>query len=308
VGLTFAGSVFNGLVGSCAGGLMATTLEDHERGKAGGWFNAGNLGGGALCAGLILMLAENNPKRVVGIMLVLTMVVPALVALFIPEPVQPREPFAIHMGKMLREVWATAKSRPGWTGMLFCISPVGTAALLNYFSAIAVDYQASPRMVAVVNGWVNGIITAIGSLLGGWICDRMNRKLAYLLSGALTAVVGLTMSLAPLSPNSYAIGVCVYLLVTGFCYAAFSAVALEAVGKAGASASAQYSLFLAAGNFAITYVGWADTRFHHSHGVRSLLRVDAGLNLLGVLVLGVVIYLVSRRKPTLSANAARDML
>ena len=36
----------NGLISSCNGGLMATTLDDHERGKAGGWYNAGNLGGG----------------------------------------------------------------------------------------------------------------------------------------------------------------------------------------------------------------------------------------------------------------------
>jgi MFS family permease len=52
VTFTFLGQLLNGLVGSCNGGLMATTLDDHERGKASGWLNAGNLGGGALGAGL----------------------------------------------------------------------------------------------------------------------------------------------------------------------------------------------------------------------------------------------------------------
>jgi hypothetical protein len=56
--------------------------------------------------------------------------------------------------------------------MLFCISPVGTAALLNFFAAIAVDYRATPGVVALVNGALNGLITAVGALAGGWLSTR----------------------------------------------------------------------------------------------------------------------------------------
>jgi MFS family permease len=291
---TFAGQLLNGLVGSCNGGLMATTLDNHERGKAAGWLNAGNLGGGALGAGLILVLAARLSKPAIAALLLATMILPAMAALAIPEMARPRTDAREHFRAMLRDVWTTAKSKPGWTGMLFCISPVGTAALLNYFSAIAVDYRATPGIVALVNGALNGLITAVGALAGGWLCDRMDRRVAYLVSGALTAAVGVGMALAPLSPTTYAVGVCVYFLVSGFCYAAFSSVVLEAVGRAGASASAQYALFVAAGNFAITYVGWFDTRFHHQYGPRALLGIDAALNLAGVLVLGLVIAFVYR--------------
>lgn len=127
-------------------------------------------------------------------------------------------------------------------------------------------------MVALVNGALNGLITAAGALVGGRLADRVDRRVAHLLSGALSAVVGAAMALAPLSPTTYAVGVCVYFFVAGICYAAFSAVVLEAVGKAGASASAQDALFVAAGNFAITCVGWVDTRFHHDGGPHALLR------------------------------------
>ena len=295
VAFTFAGQMLNGLIGSCNGGLMATTVDDHERGKAAGWLNAGNLGGGALGAGLILVLAQSLSKPIIAALLAATMILPALAALAIPERARPSTEFREHFRAMLQDVWMTAKSKPGWTGMLFCISPVGTAALLNYFAAIAVDYQATPGMVALVNGALNGLITAAGSLGGGWLCDRMDRRVAYLVSGMLTAIVGVGMALGPLTPATYAVGVCVYFLVSGFCYAAFSAVVLEAIGRAGASASAQYALFVAAGNFAITYVGWFDTRFHHEYGPRALLGVDAGLNVVGVLVLGLVITLVYRR-------------
>ena len=125
------------------------------------------------------------------------------------------------MKAMLRDVWKTAKSRPGWSGMLFCISPVGTAALLNYFSGIAMDYKATAGMVVFVNGALNGLITAVGSVAGGWICDRMDRRLAYLISGVLTAVVGIGMALAPLTPTTYADRRVRLLPGVSFCYAAF---------------------------------------------------------------------------------------
>ena len=66
----------------------------------------------------------------------------------------------------------------------------------------------------------------------------------YLLSGALTALCGLAMMVAPLSPTTYAVGVSVYLFIAGFCYAAFSAAVLETIGKGGAAASTQYALFV----------------------------------------------------------------
>jgi MFS family permease len=301
---TFAGQIMNGLISSANGGLMATTLDDHERGKAGGWYNAGNLGGGAIGAGLILLLLDHLSRPVIAALLLATMVLPSLAALAIDEPERGDVDAAQHIKEMLREIWKTAKSRPGWTGMLFCISPVGTAALLNYFSGMSEAFHAAKWTVTLVNGALNGLITALGSLIGGVICDRMDRRMAYLLSGVLTAIVALVMAASPINQTTYAVGVCVYFLVAGFCYAAFSAVVLEAVGKAGASASAQYALFVAAGNVAITYVGFIDTRFPNP---RHLLGADAGLNLLGVLVLGVVLFIVFRKKAT-AEEPARAML
>ena len=74
--------------------------------------------------------------------------------------------------------------------MLLFSSPVGTAALINYFAGMAPDYRASAGMVAFINGWVNGLVTAVGSLIGGYLCDRYSRRAMYLLSGGLTALCG----------------------------------------------------------------------------------------------------------------------
>ena len=169
--------------------------------------------------------------------------------------------------------------------MLLFVSPVGTAALLNYFAAMAPDYRASDAMVAFVNGPVNGLVTAAGSLLGGYLCDRANRRAMYLLSGVLTAVCAVIMMASPISPMTYAVGVGVYLFIAGFCYAAFSAAVLETIGKGGAAASTQYALLVSCGNLAINWVGLVDTRFDKGYGPRGLLGVDAALNIVGVVAL-----------------------
>jgi PAT family beta-lactamase induction signal transducer AmpG len=297
--LTFLGQVVTGLVGSCNGGLLATTLAPEQRGRASGWLNAGNLGGGALGAGLTLYLAERSHPQAAALILMSTMILPAVAALAIPEERRAKRGAIEVFRSMLRDTWKTAKSRPGWTGILFCISPVGTAALLNFFSAIAVDYQATPKMVAFVNGTLNGLVTAAGSLLGGQLCDRLDKRLCYLLSGALLSVVGVSIMMAPIRPMTYAVGVTAYFFVSGLCYAAFSAVVLESIGRAGASASTQYTLFSAAGNFAITYVGWINTRFHQ-HGPQGLWASDALLNLGGVVILALMMKFVFNRKEATS--------
>jgi MFS family permease len=283
--LAFLGQTISGLSGSCNGGLLATTMPDSLRGAAGGWLNVGNLTGGAVSAVLTLKMAERYPPLIVGIGLFVFMSLPCIALFWVDEPHRerrsPREVFAA----LWRDVSHVVRTRQGWTGMLLFSSPVGTAALINYFSGMAADYRASAGMVAFVNGWVSGIVTAVGSLLGGYLCDRYSRRVMYLLSGGLTALVAAVMAAAPLSPTTYIVGVSAYLFVTGFCYAAFSAAVLETIGKGGAAASTQYALFVSCGNLAINYVGFVDTRFDKGYGPRGLLGVDAAMNVIGIIAL-----------------------
>jgi MFS transporter, PAT family, beta-lactamase induction signal transducer AmpG len=283
--LAFAGGAISGLSGSCNGGLLATTMPDHLRGAAGGWLNVGNLTGGALGAWLTLVMAERYPPLTVGIALMALMVLPSLAVLAVHEPDRERRSARTVFSTLWHDVKHVVRAREGWTGMLLFSSPVGTAALINYFAGMAPDFRASDRMVAFINGPVNGLVTAAGSLIGGYLCDRYSRRGMYLLSAGLTALCGLGMMASPLSPTTYAVGVGVYLFITGFCYAAFSAAVLETIGKGGAAASTQYALFVSCGNLAINYVGLIDTRFDHHFGPRGLLGVDALLNVVGIVAL-----------------------
>ena len=98
----------------------------------------------------------------------------------------------------------------------------------------------------------------------------------------------------------------VYALITGFCFAAFTAYVLETIGKSDRTAATKYSLFTAAANIAITYTGWIDTRFNERHGVEGVVGSDAALNLIGVAVLAVVFWRLGSfgkwRHPAETAN------
>ena len=287
----FTAQLISGLVGACNGGLMAASMPDQLRGKASGWYNVGNLSGGGLSATVaIWMVGHRLDPRAIGVTLAAMMVLPALAALWVDEPRRPRTSVDEVFRATFGDVGSVLFSRSGLTGIALCLSPVGTAALANYFSGMSRPYGASADTVALVTGVGNVGLTALGALIGGYLCDRFNRRVLYLASGALTALCGLVMALSPRVELTFAIGVATYALITGFCYSAFTSTVLETIGKGGKAAATKYSLFVAAGNLAILYVGFVDTRFDKRHGVEGVIASDATLNIAGVVILAVVFW------------------
>jgi MFS family permease len=287
----FVANLISGLVGSCNGGLMAVAMPDELRGKASGWYNVGNLSGGGLSATVaIWMVGHDVAPLTIGATLAVMMVLPSLAGLVVDEPPQVRSSAREVFRTTLGDVGRVLFSRSGLTGIALCLSPVGTAALSNYFSGMSRPYGASPNLVALVTGLGNVGLTALGALVGGYLCDRFNRRVLYLASGALTALCGLMMAVSPRVELTYAIGVTTYALITGFCNSSFTATVLETIGKGGKAAATQYSLFVAAGNSAILYVGLVDTRFDEHYGVEGVIASDATLNIAGVAILAIVFW------------------
>lgn len=311
----FAAQFVTGLVGSCNGGLMATLMSDATRGKAGGWYNVGNLvGGGGLSALVIYLTGHGYPLWVNVALVAGFTILPALAALAIDEPAREatQSTLGIALRGTLAEVRDILTSRAGLTGILLCISPVGTAALSNFFTAIADEFvrhdlastlaampvdaaaklldQETSSLTAFVTGPLGLALIAIGSVGGGFICDRTNRRAIYLLSGLLTAVVGILIALSPPTRVTFTVGVLAYQLVTGLCYAAFTATVLETIGKDAIGSATRYSMFTAAGNVAITYTGKIDSAMSEKHGLFGVFASDAILNVAGVIVLGLIFW------------------
>jgi PAT family beta-lactamase induction signal transducer AmpG len=277
--LLVAGMALNMLVGSATGGLMATTMPDNLRGRAGGWYQAGNLGGGALGAGVTLWLAPRIPIAALAWAVAAMAFLPSLAALGIGEPPAGSAPGREHLGAILGELGAMFRSRRGLMGLAIFMSPMGAAAAMNLFSGIGVDYHASDRTIILINGFAGGILTAAGSLAGGWICDAIDRRLAYAVAALLSALCSAGMLLAPLTERVFAAGVSLYLFTAGIAYAAFSALDLEVIGSAARSAGTQHTLFTASANLPVVYMTWLDGQGYKRFGPRGLLGTDAFSNI-----------------------------
>ncbi|HET9765087.1 MAG TPA: MFS transporter, partial [Casimicrobiaceae bacterium] len=289
--------------------LMAYCATEEAKGRAGGWFQAGNLGGYGLGGGVGLWLSQSVPPPWIGSLTVaLAGLACALALLFIREPPKPQRSGAYlqTVKELGRDLWQVARSRRGSLALLICFLPIGTGAASNLWAGVAGDWHASAETVALVTGVLGGIVSMIGCLGGGYLADRMNRKVAYALYGVLQALCAVVMALAPRSEPTYVVFTMAYAVLNGFSYAAFSAVTLEAIGRG--AAATKYNLYASLSNMPIGYMtaidGWAAARW----GAGGMLNVEAVVAIAAVLFFAGVAALAARRSRPIRGRSAESRL
>jgi MFS family permease len=282
--LLLAGSTVAMLLSSACGAIL-TTLQAAHHGKASGWYNAGNLGGGALGAGAAIWIADKVEPFVLAMIAASMIFLPALASLRISEERIPRLPFGPLFRALGRDLWDVLRSRRTLIGLVFFLSPVGSSAVVNLISSVGPDYHASDTQVAWVSGLAGGLMAALGCLIGGFICDRMNRMIAYALAGVISAGFSAWMAFGPAAPVTYAGGYLGYALAAGIAYAAFTALELDVLGRRPHAAGTAYSLLGASGNLPIVYMTWLDGVGYKYSGARGLMATDALANGIGAIAL-----------------------
>ena len=246
------------------GALMAYTVADEEKGRAAGWYQAGNLGGNGIGGGAGVWLGVHFSKQLAGATLSLAMIAAAVAIYFAAD-------FRIVAGYGIRErvrlmgrdILAMLRSAIPLLTIVLVTSPIGAGAMNNLWSAVASDWHAGPQTVALVTGVFNGIVCALGCVMGGWIADRFGRWWAYFGSGGALALVAMVMAAAPWTSIAYGIGVLVYAVFVGAGYAAFSALVVHAIGRG--VASTKYAILQSLGNIPVAYMtafnGWVHDRY-----------------------------------------------
>jgi MFS family permease len=274
--LVFVNSVAVSFLAMAAENLMAHSTEQSQKGRAGGWYQAGNLGGQGIGGGAALWIAQHSTIFwLPGAAMAALFMACCLALLFVGEPDLSHR--KLHYLETLRDVasdvWNTAKSRIGFLALLICFLPIGSGAASGLWAAIAGDWHASADTVALVNGVMGGIVSAIGCVIGGYLCDRIDRKFAYALFGVFLAAGALAMAIAARTPAMFIIFTLLYAFVQGLNYASFSAVVLEAIGRG--AAATKYNIYASLSNMPIAYLtivdGWAYGRWH----ANGLLAADA---------------------------------
>ncbi len=275
--LLFLMNAFAGLLGSANGALL-TAMPVFLRGTAAGWYQAGNLGIGAIAGGAVIWLADHAAPPVVALTVVASTILPALAAFLIEEPMPLRRAIGPQISGLAKDLHEVFLARRTWLGLVFFLSPVGSAAIGNLISSVGPDYHAGGMEVLWVTGIAGGLLSAGGSFIGGLVADRMNRMVAYALSGGLAALFGAYLALGPATPFTYGAGYCAYATAAGFAYAVYTALLLDVVGQRQHAAAAAYSTLNASGNIPISYMTFTDGVGYKHWGARGLMATDAIAN------------------------------
>jgi predicted MFS family arabinose efflux permease len=278
--------------------LMAYDTAENEKGRAGGWFQAGNLGGSGIGGGAGLWMAQRLPEHwMAGAILALACMSCCIALWFVPEPPASQREGGLgrSLVRVARDLWGVARARIGFLALVLCFLPLGSGAAAGLWSAVAGEWHATADTVALVTGLLAGVISAIGCLLGGWICDRMNRKAAYAVYGVLQALCAVTMAFAPRSEAMYVVFTSAYALIMGLTYAGFSAFVLEAMGRG--AAATKYSVFASLSNMPIWYMTQIDGWAHGRWGAAGMLYTEAAFGMLGLGLFLAVMAALPRRVP-----------
>jgi len=287
--LVLAASVAGTLTAIAVDRIMAFDVPEAEKGRAGGWSQAGNLGGAGLGGGLGLWLAQHSGHPwISGAALAVVSVVSALPLLWLSEPgrVADGRSYLETLKETGRDVLILVRTRIGLLACFIMLLPIGSGGLQQLWAAIAKDWGAGADEVALVGGLLSGLVSIPGCIAGGYLADRMDRKRAYGAFGVALAAVTLVMAFGPRTPLAFLVFACLYNFVVGFCYGAYSAVTLEAIGQG--AAATKFNLISSLSNVPILLItlidGWAETRW----GATGMLLTEAGIGVAAVAVYSLV--------------------
>jgi MFS transporter, PAT family, beta-lactamase induction signal transducer AmpG len=300
------------LVGMSVEGLMAHATVPEERGRAAGWFQAGNLGGGGIGGWLGLIVAKHASTQVAFIVIAVVLGACTLALPLVPEAPRILEEAgtaARSVGDKLqwlgRKLWEVLKelgrmlgSRRGIVAVMLCFMPIGSAAASGIFAGdTAKVWGASDDLIAWTTGLWGGVAGAIGCFVGGYGSDKLGRRLAYALAGVLMAMIAVAMAVMPKDPTNYAIWSLTYSFGAGVAYGTFTGFVLEVIGKG--AAATKYNALASLSNIPITYMtkvdGWASTKY----GPLKMLLVDAGSEIAGIVLFVIVLVIVRPDKERL---------
>jgi MFS family permease len=292
--VVFIAQVGANLVIIPVGGFIAHTVPEEVKGRAAGWYQAGNLGGMGISGGAGIWITTHYSFFVASAALALMMSISAIALCFVPNVKPFTSESAVHrLRSMGRDLVSLLRTPIGLLTTLLVASPIGAGAMNNLWSAVAPDWHANANTVALVTGVLNGVLSAIGCVAGGWITDRVGRWWAYFGSGILIGLVAIAMAVAARNPSAFSTWVLCYAFACGLAYAAFSAIVLLAIGKG--VASTKYALLSSFGNLPVIYVtaldGWAHDRF----GSAGMLFIEAGSGILCVALAAIAVGVLRRK-------------
>lgn len=286
--------------------FMAQSVPPEMRGRASGWSQAGNLGGGGVGGGLGLMLAEHVAQpwvsgAVLGLICLacwgFVRLVPPARRTHVAAP-----SYLAQLRGVGRDVWEVARSRAGYLALILMVLPIASGAAP--WSAIAGEWGAGADLVAIVNGVVGGLASAAGALVGGYLCDRTSPNRAYCAFGLVVGAIAVVMAWCPRTPATFIVFTLAYNAVVGCAFAAYGAIVLQAIGQR--SAATNFNLMAAIANVPLAIMTSFDGWMHDRFGTDAMLYGELALP--AVTIAAFAVFVVATRPGiagTTRANSRR---
>ena len=299
-------SVATTFLGFAVEAMVAQLTPPEDMGRAGGWMQAGNLGGSGIGGGLGLWLLSVMPAAwEAGLILAILVVACAAALPFVPDiPADKLGTSPANAARQtLAELWNLARSRDGALCALLCFLPVGTGTASGVLGQadVAAFWGVGSTAVSLVQGVFGGLFSMVGCIVGGYGCSRFGARAGYAIYGAVMAAVTLVMAVMTRTPGVYVVGGLLYQFVTGLNYAAFSAVVLQAIGAK--LAATKYNCFASLSNTPIWYMGLLLAAVETALGPRNMLLAESVFGAAGIMIfLGTI--LIWRPKAGTAALAA----
>jgi MFS transporter, PAT family, beta-lactamase induction signal transducer AmpG len=269
------------LLGSAAlGGLVASLMRQDQKTRVGCFLQAGNLAGGSLSGGGLLLLASHVSKLTLGVAAAVITLVPASLALLLHEPevVKRSRNFAAEMLLMGREFKKTFLRLSALPAVLLLMSPLGSGGAIGILSSIAKDYGVSANQVAWTNGLIGGLLTCAGAIGMALMPPRFDIRMAYAVTGLVNAAVLGVFCFGTPRPWMYMVGSALFLFTVGACWAMYSALVLKIVGAPGRSGCGRYAMGVSLANLPVAYMaaldGWGAKWF----GPKGLPGIDMAVS------------------------------
>jgi MFS family permease len=257
-------------------GLMAHNTTTATRGRAAGWFQAGNQFGQTTGGGIALWLIVHSPAPWVGGLALAVLLAACAIPLIRLE--EPRRALAgasvmARVADAWRELVDVLRARAGRIAMILAILPIGTGAAMFLFGAIAKEFHATADVVSSVLGLGGGIVIVIGCFAGGRLADRVSKPTAYAVSCGLGLVACVVMAASPRTSLGYAVTTLFYTFTLGMVTASFTGLVLAIIGET--AAATKINLFFAINTLfslgMLRAAGWA----HDAWSTSGMLLTEA---------------------------------
>jgi MFS family permease len=266
------------VLGVPVGAMMAHCIADDAKGRAAGWYQAGNLGGAAL-GGAGVWIASHYGAPAASMVFVALMLACTAALPFVPD--RSSQEAGVRLSARLRAIGRdfreTIRAPQTRLVLLLILMPMEIGAATNLWSSIASDWHASAEIVALTTGVINGVAAIAGCLVGGWVADRVGRYWLFFGSAVLMSLVALGMAELARTPMTFAGGVLCYAFTQGLANAAFSALLLHGIGRG--AAATKYAILSSIGNVPVSYMTAFDGWTHDRWGASGMLNAEALLGL-----------------------------